>query len=127
MGTLYWGLTVTQIKKQITTNVYVTKEETDNPVLTIDNMTLTNFPGDCGALCLASANHATNQKLKTVYKYASLSGFSKIFATVVGKEDFIKEAVAAFKANKWKCVYKGKSNRNPKKSDYVFVKYIKNC
>lgn len=86
-----------------------------------------NFPGDCGALMLRGANSASYDQLKDVLKYASLSGFSKIFATVVGEEVYLKEALAAFKKARFKLVAKGNSNRNAYKYDYVFVKYIRNC
>lgn len=121
-GALTWGMSLEDIKQQLDSNASVYGNN-----LLIHNMNLTNFNGDCGAIYLTNANTATKEKLKTVEKYASLSGFSKIFATVVGKPEYLERALYAFRSNKWKCVAKGKSNRNETKDDYVFVKYIRNC
>lgn len=88
---------------------------------------LKNVPGDCGALQLCSANYATEESLHTLVKIASACGFSKIFATVVGAGDYIDKAKNAFKANRFKHVYSGYSNRNSHKEDHVYVKIIRNC
>ena len=79
---------------------------------------------------MIGANYAKEDTLKDVLRFCSLSGFSKIFATIVGNESYchaITRAVESFKKARFKLVYKGKSNRNPEKDDYVFVKYIRNC
>lgn len=122
---LTWGLRVSQIKKTFPTVMIH-----DN-FISFGSVCIQNFPGDCGALILTRANYAKKKDLQDVVKFASMSGFSKIFATVVSTLDSpygtsTKEAVAAFKALRFIKVNQGKSNRNPNKDDFVFVKIIRN-
>ena len=92
------------------------------------SLTLSDFPGDCGALFLRNANAATKKGLRTIIAIASECGYNKIFATVVGDTEYscITDAVQAFKSTRWKLVHKGPSNRNPHKTSFVFVKIIRN-
>lgn len=128
MPALNWGLPLEQVKKHI----YPHAVGAVGDYLSLGNITLKNFPGDCGSLVMIYANRATEEDLARAVKYASLSGFTKIFATVVGATEPkqwsvpINDAVAAFKKARFKLVHHGKSNRNPDKDDYVFVKIIRN-
>jgi hypothetical protein len=99
-------------------------------VVYLRGASLKNFPGDCGALILTGANTISKDTLRTLCKVASNGGFSKIFATVVAQNTTywdVQDQLATFRANKFIKVKHGKSNRNPKKEDVVFVKYISNC
>lgn len=116
---LTWGLSYDQMSKRF-------------PMLTIrkgnvyfDGSSLTNFPGDCGALILTGANQASETTLKVLTEVASACGFVKIFATVVGGAGYIADAKKAFKKKRWINVYSGNSNRTPAKEDHVFVKIIR--
>jgi len=82
--------------------------------------TLRNFEGDCGALYMQGANDVEDIDLACVTEFCSLSGFSKVFATVVQKDDTATRE-EMFKKHGWTLVHKGKSNRNPTKHDCVFV------
>lgn len=124
MKPLSWGQTEQQIK-QINPNLVCSEGS-----VFLQKTTLKNFPGDCGALILTGANSVSVEDLRTLCKVASYGGFSKIFATVVLLDttySSIKERLAVFRANNFIKVKHGKSNRNPKKDDIVFMKYISNC
>lgn len=95
--------------------------------LAFGTASLTNFPGDCGALVLRNANSIDVATLKLVNKVASFCGFSKIFATVCLNEHQAEKQRLVFRQAGWKLSHKGFSNRNPTKVDLVFVKYIRNC
>ena len=120
---LTWGLTDFQIKKEFPTAVFSVG------YVKINGVFIRNFPADCGAVFLTGANAVSTDALKDVVKFCSMSGFSKIFATVVFHPQYsrLHQVLDAFKAARFKLVFKGKSNRNPEKNDYVFVKYIRNC
>lgn len=122
---LTWGLKESEIHKYFPTVMIGERS------LGFNSVSLLNFPGDCGALILTGANYAKKEDLQAVVKFASMSGFSKIFATVVAPPENqydtrAKDAVAAFKALRFIKVNQGKSNRNPNKDDFVFVKIIRN-
>ena len=84
-----------------------------------------NFPGDCGSLLIQGANTLNAAALKDIEEYASLSGFSKLFATIVTSKDYADNQMEIMKRLGWKCVSKGYSNRNPEKRDYVMFKRVK--
>lgn len=123
---LTWGLRVSQIEKTFP------NASIGDSHITFGSLLIKNFPGDCGALTLSGANYAKKEDLQAVVEFASMSGFSKIFATVVAdmENKYYKpagsDAVAAFKALRFIKVNQGKSNRNPNKDDFVFVKIIRN-
>ena len=126
--TLGWGLSTSVIRKHIREDFDYTVDENKSyasGMLTFGDVTLTNFPGDCGALILQGANEIDETEMKQVLKYASLSGFNKIFATIVTAYK-AEEQHKVFKKARWRTVYKGKSNRNDYKDDIVLVKYIRN-
>lgn len=120
---LTWGLTTEQIKTQFP------KARIFGSSIHFNNIRLQNFPGDCGSLLLLSANYAEEADVKQAVSFASASGFSKIFAIVVGDNSFgdYDKAITAFKKARFILVHQGKSNRNSHKDDYVFVKIIRNC
>ena len=128
---LTWGLTKQQYETTwpdanfyfYTNKIQVSKPNEKN----MPDVVLQNFPGDCGSLLLLKANNATKESLAFARDIASKNGFSKIFATVVGKPNIIENAVKAFKQSRWINVAKGYSNRNKQKEDYIFVLYIRNC
>jgi len=124
MKPLNWGQTEQQIERN--NPKVICKDD----CVYFNGASLKNFPGDCGALILTSANTVGAETLRTLCKVASASGFSKIFATVVLRDTVyssVKERLAVFRANNFIKVKHGKSNRNPDKDDIVFVKYISNC
>lgn len=122
MKPLKWGLTRDEV---IAAFPMVVANEGS---ISIKSLTLKPFGIDCGALILTNANSATKETLKLAVKVASANGFSKIFATVVIDPEWSSSvAPEAFKHCKFKLVSKSKSNRNPEKDDYVFVKIIRNC
>lgn len=124
MKPLSWGLTDQQIKEQFP------KAKIFGNSVRFNCIRLQNFPEDCGSLVLVGANCAEENDVKQAVAFASASGFSKIFATVVGENypySRVETAVKAFKKARFKLVHQGKSNRNPHKDDYVFVKIIHNC
>jgi len=121
MKPLSWGQHDSEIKK------LVPSARIGTDFVSIEQQTLVNFPGDCGALILKNANTATKETLRKVVKVASHGGFSKIFATVVAATTTyynLQDVIDAFKANKFIKVKHSKSNRNSYKDDIVFVKYI---
>lgn len=123
---LYWGLTLIQLQSEFPKrDIRSIREKT----LGIDGVVLQCFEGDCGALLITSANRMTPELAKDVVRLASICGFSKLFATVVGSLEYesIQNAVKGFKKARFKLVAQGKSNRNPYKDDFVFVKYIRKC
>ena len=120
---LKWGLSLTEFKKQLPGVDFFG----ESGRVRCNTVSLSNFPGDCGALLLNGANQATLYSLKLAIKTASYNGFSKIFATVVGEDGYIDTAVEAFKKARFKCVEAGNSNRSAYKKSFTFVKIIKNC
>ena len=73
---------------------------------------LRGFPGDCGTLTLEGANNITQEALKVAKIVADKSGYDTIIATLVElKEDECKQAIAAFKKERWIKAVDGKSNR----------------
>lgn len=73
---------------------------------------LRGFPGDCGTLTLNGANGITQEALKVAKIVADKSGYDTIIATLVElKEDECKQAIEAFKKERWIKAVDGKSNR----------------
>ena len=73
---------------------------------------LRSFPGDCGTLTLLGANSITQEALKVAKIVADKSGYDTIIATLVElKEDGCKQAIEAFKKERWIKAVDGKSNR----------------
>lgn len=73
---------------------------------------LSDFPGDCGTLTLRGANNITQEALKVAKIVADKSGYDTIIATLVElKEDQCKQAIEAFKKERWIKAVEGKSNR----------------
>lgn len=73
---------------------------------------LRGFPGDCGTLTLDGANSITQEALKVAKIVADKSGYDTIIATLVElKEDQCKQAIEAFKKERWIKAVDGKSNR----------------
>ena len=122
--TLGWGIPVPMITEFYPDVAY--QQNVTPKKLNFGFVQLLNFYGDCGALTLNNAKCITQDTMKAVLQYASLSGFTKIFATVVGSDsDRQREVCKIFRDYRWKCVHKGKSNRNPRKDEFVFVKIIR--
>ena len=73
---------------------------------------LRGFPGDCGTLTLLGANNITQEALKVAKIVADKSGYDTIIATLVElKEGECKQAIEAFKKERWIKAVDGKSNR----------------
>ena len=73
---------------------------------------LRGFPGDCGTLTLQGANNITQEALKVAKIVADKSGYDILIATLVElKEDGCKQAIEAFKKERWIKAVDGKSNR----------------
>lgn len=90
-----------------------------------EGLYLKPFPSDCGALTLTGANNVTSKTIPVIIDIASSCGFSKIFVTLVGTR--LKDKAKILTNAGFRCVYRGKSNRNPHKDDYIFVYYNRNC
>jgi len=128
---LGWGLSWGETKelfaaKKKKAEFYVMPGGTDErpASLTIGDCTLFNFQGDCGAVCMNGANHATTATLKDVEEWCSLSGFSKIFATIVTSPASANLTKAIFEKAGWTVISEGKSNRNSMKTDIALFKRI---
>lgn len=78
----------------------------------IGAFSLKGFPGDCGTLTLHGANNVTQEALKVAKIVADKSGYDTIIATLVElKENGCKQAIEAFKKERWIKAVDGKSNR----------------
>ena len=121
---LNWGPTLEEIKEKYG-EVSARCLPYDYRSIKLFGFTIMNFIGDCGSLYIQGANNATYENLRKLINFASEGGWSKIFATVVTDEP--EKAKEAFKKAQFKKVSEGKSNRNPHKTDIVYVKVIKNC
>jgi len=121
---LNWGLSKEETIKVLDDpeNTYITDK-----LVGYGDLSLSNFKGDCGALCLDGANYATKTALTKLIEVASKGGFSKIFATMVMRDALSSKSYKAFQDTGWITVKIGKSNRNPSKDDIVLVKYIDDC
>jgi len=120
MVTLTWGLNDERIKEKFPGAYF------GNKYLSLPKGgTIYNFPGDCGSLLVQGANCLSAAALADIEEYASLSGFSKLFATIVTSKNYADNQMELMKSLGWKCVSKGYSNRNPEKRDYVMFKRIK--
>jgi len=123
---LTWGLSKEETIKVLDDpeNTYITDK-----LVGYGDLSLSNFKGDCGALCLDGANYATKTALTKLIEVASKGGFSKIFATVVRKYTSNEERDQDLRTRwrGWKKINKGKSNRNQDKDDIVLVRIIKKC
>ena len=120
MTTLTWGLSDKKIKEEFPDSSFWGRSVTLK-----SGIALSNFKGDCGALTLQGVSNCTAADFQEVERFASLGGFSKLFATIVSKKKYADISLATMKKAGWRCVSKGKSNRNPEKRDYVMFKRIK--
>lgn len=121
--TLTWGISIQDIHK------FYPKAIIGNfagrSFIQFNNTYVYNFPGDCGALVIRGASYVRRDEMRAILKYASKSGFTKIFATIVERDyPWVQDHVKLYKNYRWKLVHKGKSNRNPDKNEFVFVKII---
>ena len=86
-----------------------------------------NFPGDCGALCLQGAHYASAETIETIKHCASLTGHSKIFATLVGKKVNLEQVLALYLAAGFKLVNEAQGNRSMGYTDYVLFYHNPDC
>lgn len=121
ISVLTWGITVGEIQELC--NKYptcgVSYTDSAMPCLYIDNICVYNFIGDCGTLSITNAFIASDIALDFLAEFASLSGFSKILATICKKNP--EPVVTMFTDRGWEVVKKSMSNRNPKKEHYVLL------
>ena len=89
------------------------------PCLCIDQLVVHNFEGDCGTLYIHGTNNASDDSLAFLAEFASLSGFSKILATICERKP--EATVTKFLNKGWEVVKKSKSNRNPAKEHYIML------
>ena len=95
--------------------------------LKIGSLVMHNFPGDCGALLFTGCNYATKEELQTAMEIASLAGMSKIFGTIVMKDEKQAEIQKQiFLAEGFQVIADGWSNRTPTKKDIVLFHYNTN-
>lgn len=116
---LTWGLSLEKIQE------FAPDTEKLAQKLYFHSVHVQNFPTDCGALLLNNTSYATLHDLQNVIKYASKSGFSKIFCTIVDKPYIADAAKETFKKAGFRCISSGFSNRNPYKRDYVMFKRVR--
>ena len=93
----------------------------------LGQLIMSNFPNDCGALIFTGCNYATKEELQAAMEIASLAGMSKVFGTIVMKDE--KEAEIQkriFLAEGFRVIANGKSNRTPSKKDIVLFHYNTN-
>lgn len=95
--------------------------------LVIECVFITSFPGDCGALCLNGAQYANEATLKDIMEIASQTGHSKMFATLVGRDESVQKQKQIFIDCGWTVVNEGKSNRNSHKTDVVLFYFNPDC
>jgi hypothetical protein len=91
------------------------------------NLMMYNFNGDCGALLMSGCNNASYEDIKAAQKIASTTGHSKLFGTIVCKEEYAQRAAALFKKAGFRLIKKTKSNRNPEKTDITVFYHNPNC
>ena len=120
MATLIWGLSDEKIGEEFPGSSFW-----KGNVTLKSGIKLSNFIGDCGALTLNGVSNCTVADLQEVERFASLGGFSKLFATIVSEKKYADISLARMKEAGWRCVSRGKSNRNPKNRDYVMFKRVK--
>ena len=95
--------------------------------LKIGNLVMQNFASDCGALIFTGCNYATKTELQAAMEIASLAGMSKIFGTIVMKNEKQAEIQKRiFLAEGFRVIANGKSNRTPSKKDIVLFHYNTN-
>ena len=95
--------------------------------LKIGSLVMHNFPGDCGALLFTGCNYATKEELQAAMEIASLAGMSKIFGTIVMKDEKQAEIQKRiFLAEGFRVLANGWSNRTPSKKDIVLFHYNTN-
>lgn len=95
--------------------------------LKIGSLIMHNFPNDCGALLFSGCNQVTPEQLKAAMEIASLAGMSKIFGTIVMKDERQAEILKQiFLAEGFQVIANGWSNRNPTKKDIVLFHYNTN-
>lgn len=95
--------------------------------LKIGSLVMHNFPGDCGALLFSGCNQVTPEQLKAAMEIASLAGMSKIFGTIVMKDEKQAEIQKQiFLAEGFRVIANGCSNRTPTKKDIVLFHYNTN-
>jgi hypothetical protein len=93
----------------------------------LGQLVMANFPGDCGALLFTGCNYATPTELKAAMEIASLAGMSKIFGTIVLRDE--SDALAQkdiFVNEGFQVIADGWSNRTPTKKDIVLFHYNTN-
>lgn len=95
--------------------------------LKIGNLVMHGFNGDCGALTFTGCNYATKKELQAAMEIASLAGISKIFGTIVMKDEKQAEIQKQiFLAEGFQVIADGNSNRTPYKKDIVLFHYNTN-
>lgn len=95
--------------------------------LRIGTTLVSEFPGDCGALCLNGANSTTKTDLENLMEITSRTGHNKLFATLVGKDITTRKQANMFVDLGWTIINDAKSNRNPQKTDIVLFYFNPNC
>lgn len=90
--------------------------------LSIGQLLVMNFPGDCGTLIIRNIHQPREVDLLAVEKYASISGFSNIVGTLVSSCPATAEDT--FRKLGWNLVDQGMSNRNDYKHSLLVCKTI---
>lgn len=116
---LTWGLSLEKIQK------FAPYTQKNGQRLLFHNVCVQNFPADCGALLLTNTSYITLHDLQNIVQYASKSGFSKIFCTIVDKPDIANAAKETFRKAGFRCISSSYSNRNSCKKDYVMFMRVK--
>ena len=95
--------------------------------LHLHQMVMHGCPSDCGALIFTGCNYATKEELQAAMEIASLAGMSKIFGTIVIKDEEQAEIQKqVFLAEGFQVIADGYSNRTPTKKDIVVFHYNTN-
>ena len=116
-----YGITTAKAKE-----IYPEAQFFDSAVR-LGQLIMSNFPSDCGALLFSGCNQATPKQLKAAMEIASLAGMSKIFGTIVMKDESLAQTQKDIFVNEgFQVIAEGCSNRNPTKKDIVLFHYNTN-
>jgi hypothetical protein len=127
--TLTFGATINKCIEEIQEKLGVDFQSPSNGArrigvdsLYIGQLSVMNFPGDCGTLIIRNIYQPKDKDLLAVEKYASISGFSNIVGTLVSESPEIAEDT--FRRLGWNLVDQGMSNRNDYKHSMLVCKTI---
>jgi len=119
---------IEEIQEKMGINLYVPPnggERIGVDSIGIGKMSVTNFPGDCGAIIARGMSSADETTLKAIEKYASISGFSNIFGTLVTDSTTVRDHyMKMYQDLGWVVINVSMSNRNSDKHSVSLYKFV---